>query len=201
VLEAQALFMAARRDRDPLHAAALVRGESALLLAGRSGVGKSTLVYAAMRAGMRVLSEDAVFLQQLPGRVWGLPRAIHLKPDAPRFFPELAGLAPRQLANGKLKLAVPLEAGAASPWPAAAHAGICLLERGAKAAVERLRPEQVVRALTARMEGGFDLYADTVGARIRQLAERGAWRLWVGPTPEPAVELVGTLLDQLGAPA
>jgi hypothetical protein len=197
VLEAQTLFMAARRDRDPLHAAALVRGEHALLLAGPSGVGKSTLVYAAMRAGMRVLSEDGVFLQRQPRRVWALPRKVHLKPDAPRFFPELEGLAPRLLANGKWKLALPLPAESAAPWPAVERAGICLLRRGEAVGVERLGADEVVRALTSRVEGGFDLYTDSVGERIRALAEHGAWRLTLGPSLEQAVERVSGLLDEL----
>ena len=108
VLEALALFMLARRDRDPLHAAAVMRGGTALLLAGPSGVGKSTLVYAAARAGLQVLSEDAVYLQLDPFRVWGMPRFVHLTPASVRFFPELEGIRPKLLANGKTKLALNL---------------------------------------------------------------------------------------------
>ncbi|HEU0299242.1 MAG TPA: hypothetical protein VFR37_07310, partial [Longimicrobium sp.] len=62
-MEMLALWLLTGLDREPLHAAGVVRGRTALLLAGPSGVGKSTLAYAALRSGLRVLSEDTVFLQ------------------------------------------------------------------------------------------------------------------------------------------
>ena len=196
VLEALALFMLARRDRDPLHAAAVVRGGTALLLAAPSGVGKSTLVYAAARAGLRILSEDAVFLQLDPFRVWGMPRFVHLTPGSVRFFPELEGVRPRLLANGKTKLALDLrERAPAAPCPAAGRAGICLLARGPAPGIEALETEDVVGALTAAPEPGFDLYAGSIGARIRRAAERGTWRMILPPHPSDAVPMLHRMLD------
>jgi len=201
VLEALALFLLARMDRDPLHAAAVARGGSALLLAGPSGVGKSTLVYAAARAGLRVLAEDAVFLQLDPFRAWGMPRRVHLLPNTARFFPELSAVQPGLLFNGKTKLAVDLRGGggdgdeAASPM--AERAGICLLARGSTPGIERLAAEAVVDALTAAPEPGFDLYADSVGARIRRVAEQGAWRMTLPPHPADAIPMLHHMLDTL----
>jgi hypothetical protein len=198
VLEALGLFMLARRDRDPLHAGALVRDGSALLLAGPSGVGKSTLVYAAARAGLQVLSEDSVFLQLDPFRVWGTPRCVHLTPSSVRFFPELEGVHPTLLANGKTKLALDLRERAPAP-PAlfAERAGVCLLARGDAPAIERLGVEEVVDALTAAPEAGFDLYADTIGARIRRAAAHGAWRLTLPAHPADTVPWLHRMLDEL----
>ena len=199
VLEALALFLLARMDRDPLHAAAVARGGTALLLAGRSGVGKSTLVYAAARAGLRVLSEDAVYLQLDPLRVWGMPRFVHLMPEAARFFPELSAVRPRLLFNGKTKLAMDLRTLSPAPGgPAVAErAGICLLARGRTPGVERVDAREAVEALTAAPEAGFDLFADSVGARIARVAAQGAWRVTLPPHPADAVPMLHELLDAL----
>jgi hypothetical protein len=198
VLEALALFMLARRDRDPLHAAAVVRGGTALLLAGPSGVGKSTLVYAAARAGLEILSEDAVFLQLDPFRVWGMPRFVHLTPATVRFFPELEGVRPKLLANGKTKLALDLrERAPAAATAFAERAGVCLLARGDAPGVEALGADEVVAALTAAPEPGFDLYAGSVGGRIRHAAERGAWRMTLPAHPSDAVPMLHRMLDAL----
>ncbi|MGH7551764.1 MAG: hypothetical protein ACREMQ_01895, partial [Longimicrobiales bacterium] len=89
MLEAVTLAVLSRQDRTPFHAAALMRGDTALLLAAPSGLGKSTLAYAGARAGLKVLAEDLVFLQRRPLRVWGWPGALHLPADAAAHFPEL----------------------------------------------------------------------------------------------------------------
>ena len=202
VVEGLTLALLTRLDRQPLHAAAVGRGGRALLLAGRGGVGKSTLAYAAHRAGLQVLSEDIVFVQRHPApRVWALPRLAHLLPDAARFFPELAGAAPVLRANGKWKIPVSLlpADGSAPTLPVADRAGICLLARGEGGpVVERVPPGSVVDALTAQLEPGFDIFATTISARIRPLARRGAWRLTLPPHPSDAVPALEAMLDELG---
>ncbi|HEX2080339.1 MAG TPA: hypothetical protein VHG08_21740 [Longimicrobium sp.] len=194
VLEMLALWLLTGLDREPLHAAAVVRGGTALLLAGPSGVGKSTLTYAALRSGLRVLSEDTVFLQESPvPRVWGLGGFVHLHPGAARFFPELRTLPPRRRANGDLKLAIhtpPVTAGIE-------RAGICLLARGDAAGVARLAPDAVEREVAAGLDAGFDRFAATIGRRVRRVAEGGAWRLTLSPSPADAVPLLHRMLDEV----
>src|SRR5947207_3407127 len=113
--------------------AAIARGGVALLLAGPPGTGKSTLAYQAHRRGLRVLSDDAVYVQLDPElRVWGLPGRVRLLTTAVTHFPELAGRSPTFLANGNEKLVVqcPGEWPAApAPAPVATRARVCLLER------------------------------------------------------------------------
>jgi hypothetical protein len=200
VLEALTLSLLTQYDRQPLHAAALVRGRTVLLLAGPSGMGKSTLVYAAVRAGLQVLAEDMVFLQLRPGlRVWGMPGYLHPDPGAREHFPELADSAPAVRANGKAKLALSLHAlGAAAPWPVVERAGVCILERGTEGpSLVSLSAAEVERALTAEMEEGFDRFVDTIGAGIRLLAEHGGWRLTLAGPPDAALPLLAQMFDAL----
>jgi hypothetical protein len=199
VLEALTLWMLTALDRQPLHAAALERDGRVLLLAGQSGVGKSTLVYAAARAGYRVLTEDCVFLQSRPApRVWGLPGSVHLLPDAVRWFTELKEIPPILRANGKTKIAVDLRAaGAAAPARGVERAGICLLGRGPVPLIEALPPHAIAAALTSRLEAGFDRFAATLGDPIRRLAARGGWRLTLPGSPHTAVPMLERMFEAL----
>jgi hypothetical protein len=200
VLEAVTLFIVTALDRQPVHAAAVVRGGTALLLAGPSGVGKSTLTYAAQRAGLGVLSEDCVFLQEAPvPRAWGLPGFVHLHPDAVRWFPELRGVSARIRNNGDLKLAVRSQGVAVG----VERAGICLLARGPRPGLERLGAAEVERAFVEKLEEGFDRFADSIRPRVRRLAEHGGWRLTLPPSPLDAVPELMRMLDALdgGQPA
>lgn len=199
MLEALTLWMLTALDRQPLHAAALERDGAVLLLAGPSGVGKSTLVYAAARAGLRVLAEDCVFLQGGPTpRVWGMPGSVHLLPDAARWFPELADLPPAPRANGKTKIGIDLRAmGAAAPLRGVERAGVCLLARGPHPALEMLPPHGVEAGLTGRLEPGFHRFAATIGEPIRRLAARGGWRLTLPASPHEAIPLLHRLFDEL----
>ena len=87
----------------------LVRNGRPILLLGRSRSGKSTLCYACLRQGFQLLAEDVVFVSLEPTyRLWGGSSRLHLLPDAPPFFPELATITPQVQANGKVKIGIPL---------------------------------------------------------------------------------------------
>lgn len=201
ILEALTLCLLTSFDRQPFHAAAVARGGAAVLMAGRGGVGKSTLTYAAARAGMKVLSEDTVYLQSEPRlRVWGHPRHLRLPLDARRHFPELEELSPVVFEGGEEKLAVELAGLDALPDPPVAErVGLCVVQRsGAGPGLERIDPEAATRELMRDLEVGFDRFADTLAGPVALLAARDAWRLELSDDPADALPLLDEALKEVG---
>ncbi len=66
-----------------LHAAALERGEAAVVLAGPSGAGKTTLALALLARGWRLVTEEIVLIER-SGLVTGLARPIHVASESTR---------------------------------------------------------------------------------------------------------------------
>jgi hypothetical protein len=198
VLQLLALLLVTQHDRVPLHAGAVVLDGLAIVLAGRSTAGKSTLCYACLREGFQLLSEDAVYVSREPRlRLWGLPDRVHLLPDAVRFFPELADVPAETQPTGKFKLAI--EVDRFGPDAAALHAEravVCVVGRhdGAETRLEPLDRAAAVAALSADPDPGFDLYdgaEDAAGALMAQ----GAYRLVVGNDPARAASALRALGD------
>jgi len=88
----------------PLHSACLERNGQGLLLAGLSGVGKSTLSVALARLGFSLISDDWTYISQEADELiaHGLAAPVKLLPDAIHHFPELQGRTPKQWFNGEL---------------------------------------------------------------------------------------------------
>jgi hypothetical protein len=196
VVESLALALASRHDRVPVHAGAVVYGGRAVLLMGQSTAGKSTLCYACVRDGFQLLAEDVIYVSLAGGlRMWGHSRHIHLLPDAPRHFGELAGVAPRVQANGKLKLAIDVAAlGADRLRLAAEEASVCVLQRGdgPGSLLEPIAADEVLAMLRQGREPGFDLFQD-VDQVAAALVRGGTYRLTVGSDLSRAVGLVRRL--------
>jgi hypothetical protein len=204
MLESLVLGIHTHHDREPLHAAALVRGGTVALLAGPVGVGKSTLCLAGARAGMAILAEDCVFLQLEPRpRIWGFPGWVHVPPDAPVRVPGLPGGTPL-LANGVPKLAFrTAELGALPASFHAARAAVCIVRRGeGPGSLHPLTPAEAAAALLEGLEPGFDLFAATIGARVARLVEGGAWLLRLPADAAAGLALVHRAMDAFeGRPA
>ena len=64
-----------------------------MLLLGDSGAGKSTFCLHAIYAGLRLLSEDSVFLTRDARFAAGVPGFLHLRPDATRWLQGAPGVA------------------------------------------------------------------------------------------------------------
>jgi hypothetical protein len=201
VLEALVMSVVTWLDRIPVHASAVVRDGTALLLTGPSGRGKSTLTWAAAGAGLAVLADDMVFVQTHPLRVWGNPTFLHLPADSRRFFPALAEVPIGLASSGKEKIPLDLRArGSAAAFPVADRLGICVLERGAgPVRWERLGADELGESMGA-LDPGFDLFAEAYPELVARLAAAGGWRLQVGPDPAAATHALHALLDSVETP-
>src|SRR5881296_707238 len=204
MIEGLTLVLVTACDRYPVHAAAIARGGVALLLAGPPGTGKSTLAYQAHRLGLRVLSDDAVYVQLDPEfRVWGLPGRVRLLPTAVSHFPELAARSPTLLANGDEKLLVqclgewPL---ATAPAPVATRVGVCLLERTGGSTTVSKAPASSAE-VQAFLKDGIGLSRARFGASLdealRRLAGTGGWRVSLSANPADAMPMFDDMLAEL----
>src|SRR5437868_353296 len=118
------LFLVAHAGRTPVHASAVVIGDTAIVLAGSSRSGKSSLALAADRAGLPVLSEDSVFVQLEPSfRVWGMAESIHMLATGAPAVDNAGNLRVRK---GRVKRVLPI----AHPRRTSTKACLCVITRG-----------------------------------------------------------------------
>ncbi len=187
-------------DRCPLHAAAVARDGTAVLLSGPSGAGKSTLAYAAHLAGLTVVSDDMVWVQLRPRvTIWGPPhrvRRISLLPDARERFPTLASAEPVDLPNGKRKLSIPLDEARRDSALRAERAVVCLITRSSAGTVlSPTRPETIAEALETKPEPGFDRFPTRAADCARALAGAGGWQLAISNDVSSAVPCLVAMLE------
>lgn len=206
VIEGMTLALASAHDRHPVHAAAIARGDAALLLAGPPGTGKSTLSLMAHRRGWRVLTDDAAYVQMEPAfRVWGVPGRVLILDDARRGDPDLAALVAVTTADGTAKVHVPL-AGAwpspGAPPPVATRAGVCLVERrGGPVRRATVPAEEVRTALTVDLGLSRFRFGPALDAAFARLVGDGGWRLSLSDDPAEAMPYLEAMLDEVASRA
>lgn len=78
----------------PMHGAGLARGESAVLVLGKSGAGKSTTSSFLLQAGLEVLSDDDIIvsLKNEKAKALGAEKGIFVKDSTLERFPELKSM-------------------------------------------------------------------------------------------------------------
>jgi hypothetical protein len=131
-LEAMALELIVSLHLTPFHAACVERAGHGTLLCGDSGMGKSSLAYGCARRGWTFLSDDASYLVRRRAKerlVLGHSHRVRLRPDAPRFFPELTRYAPTLRGNGKMGLDLHTRTLGITAAPSAAVDRIVILRR------------------------------------------------------------------------
>lgn len=197
VIEPLALMMLTHRDRTPLHASAFVVDGLAILLAGRTGAGKSCLARAADVAGYQVLSDDTVFVQLAPRlKVWGWPSAAHLLPED-----ALDRAGPTRLRNGKVKQIVPLRSASCAAI-ACDRAVLCLLSPGlGEAPTLKPAPAGAIDARLWPLDEGFDLLPLPIARALARLSAGGVWDLRLSHDPAEAVQLLIANLPRLSRSA
>jgi hypothetical protein len=191
VLEPLMLTLVTAQDRAPLHASGFIAGDLAIILAGRSGSGKSCLARAADTAGFQLLSDDVVYVQRSPHlRVWGWPGAVHLL-----AHDTTEADWPTRIRNGKTKYAVRLRSASASAI-GCDSAVLCVLARGETVALRPIESAEALRRLWP-LDPGFDLLPEAIGAAVAAIAARGAWELRLSGEPDEALRLLTASLPLL----
>lgn len=76
-----------------IHAGVVAIDGRAILVAGRSGRGKTTLVLGLLRRGLDLLSDELALVAPDDSTVLAYPRGLHIRPSALDLFPELDHLA------------------------------------------------------------------------------------------------------------
>jgi hypothetical protein len=91
-----------------LHASCISRNQSAVVLCGDSGAGKTCLAYACAKRGWEFVSGDAVHVVRgsADRMLIGRPYEIRFRESARALFPELKFLRPGFRANGKIDLEI-----------------------------------------------------------------------------------------------
>ncbi len=185
------------------HAGAVAGPSGALVISGRSGQGKTTLVLGLVRAGFGLLSDELALLHPAREIVRPYRRAVHVRPSTLDLLPELAPLRARPLDElgggsewtiGQTEVAAMLDGRLAGALPL----GAVILLDGRPDPAARPRIVDVPPAIAAielmrtTWAASVD-FAGTLDAVGRTLAGRPCLRLSVGRF-EPTVEAVITHL-------
>jgi hypothetical protein len=198
VLDTLTLTLVTTRDRLPIHAALVSKGNKAVILAGPTGVGKSSLAYAAKISGWELLSDDACYVQLDPEfRLWGNPGRTYLPADTAAKLGTLLGREPERIANGKLKIPVDLEWQSVTGPPVVTDVSTCLLSRShGPVGLEQATPEEVSRALGDELDVTHDLYENSRGLALQQLAAKGGWNLTLSENPLEALQYLDRIVTE-----
>jgi hypothetical protein len=197
VLEAITFALLACFDRHPIHAAAIAQNGRAVLLAGPSGTGKSTLAYLAHTAGIDILSDDRVWIQLEPAlQIWGGPTRVRLLEDATTHFPELLDSFAQSRSGAREKIAFATIANGTSSVSSAQSAVVCILARDHKVALERITGSELLEELAKQLALGFDRFPKRHDDVVRTLAGRGGWRLTLSNNPWDALPLLHRMLNE-----
>jgi hypothetical protein len=141
VLTPVAAMMAEHLALATLHGALVARNGCGVLLCGDSLAGKSTLAYAAARAGWTYITDDGTFLvrDRSDRYAIGNPHSIRFREDARQFFPELADQLSIIRPNGKIGMEIFTEDLPIATAPGANIEHVVFLDRTHSGAA-RLRP-------------------------------------------------------------
>ncbi|HXY91400.1 MAG TPA: hypothetical protein VEP49_02915 [Acidimicrobiia bacterium] len=186
----------APHDVQLVHAAAIARGERAVLVLGTSGAGKSTLAFCALRGGWDVLSDDLVGVRGEGAAlaVTGVPRPFAVPTELLDDGVTVASALGEQRRRRELPADV-----VAHGWRGVA--GIVVVEHGedARGELERIDAHSVLRGVLSSWSpsgGAHDLAAILPPAA--ELARRPALVLRLGREVEARVADAVSLLERAG---
>jgi hypothetical protein len=186
----------------PVHCACLSENGDGLLLAGSSGVGKSTLSVALAQVGYDYISDDWTFLRQEGEKLvaHGLSPIVKLLPDAIGHFPQLAEHRVHTSLNSELAYEVSMsDTFGASVMRQCEPRCFVFLERSPVPGSEfdAITPEQASEYIASSVERLPDQLAAAELTRkevIRQISRLSCWRFRYGGTPKFAAQEIRKFL-------
>lgn len=187
------------RGRQLTHAAAVGYPQGGVLLAGKSGSGKSTTALACMRAGMQYVSEDYCLLGDLPEmQVYSLYNSAKVAHQTLRLFPELqkqVEMAERSAGDKffffhhkfqpeKILASCPLKA-----------LLTLKIEKIEESRLEAISPHEAIAALSVTTLWQLSHAGPAVFQHLKRVAEGlPCYRLHLGSDLTQAPQLIGQLL-------
>jgi len=188
-----------RRGLFNIHAAGVARRGRALLIAGSSGAGKTTLSIAMARAGFDFLGDDTLFLTGAGDRVQvcAFPDEVDVTETTAAFFPELASLTAFPRPPGWPKWSFRLEDvfGARIAWTAEPAA--IVFPRITPGEPSSLEPLSGQRALLEVLPNILLTQPDACQAHLRILADLTAQVPCYSLTMDRDVLALPALLEEL----
>jgi len=197
-LECMVLFLVTSTDREPLHASAVIRNQTALLICGNSGSGKTTLAYSLYKRGADILAESSTYIATRNGfQLWGDPLGFNFNPDALELFPELTSIPEYRLPNGRIKipLKIPLQGESdRRRWVFSGNYIIVFPERsgGHQSRISEISHADMIKRLTSNRESGFDL-SDTFVNIVSGLPLKGSYIIETGNDLLQTMEIMESL--------
>ncbi len=180
----------------PVHAACLASGDKGLLVAGPSGVGKSTLAVALAQTGLSYVSDDWTYIGHdrhgLSAHGVGAP--AKLLPDAIRHFPGLARFELSVALDGELAYQLPAsEAFAAASVRSCVPQWFVFLERTSRPGCEITpirtgRTYCYVDSSVEPLPAELSVAQQTRSRIISQIALLPSWKLCYGGAPQVAAQ-------------
>jgi hypothetical protein len=188
----------------PLHCACLDRGGEALLLAGASGTGKSTLAVALSRLGFSVVSDGWTYIgrdgDQLTAH--GISAPVKLLPDAVTYFPELRDFKAGVASNGELAFEVDLaDTFRARIRQQSTPRWVMFLERVASQGCEIVpydsnAAQVFLQDTLERLPVQLQEATDTRAALVASLAAKECWLARYGGPPQAVAETIARFCER-----
>lgn len=176
-----------------VHAGAVANEAGAIVIAGRSGQGKTTLVLGLLSRGFTLLSDELALVDPTSRRIMAYRRSVHVRPGTIALIPDLAVLEdrPRAELGGGSEWAVRPEeissilGGGQAELPEAADVGAVLVLDGTPAANRAPLLAEISPAIAALelLRGTWAASVDfggTLGAISEAIAGVPCARLTVG---------------------
>lgn len=179
-LDCATYVLLVRHHFTTVHAACVVRDGHGICLCGAAGVGKTSLAFACVRAGYRLLADDVVYLLRSEKglQLHGNPSRLHFPVSARELFPELKNLPIAIRRDGNEFLAVRTVEWLSDSAVTQAEAGaVVFLEHGAKEELENVQQAEAHRLLFEALPLDNDETMAAHRRSLERLVRVGAYRL------------------------